>query len=129
MRDHALDAHYASACSCPVNRPGVAGNPLADATLDVFEQARPRSGVIRALRNYGDAVGDHRDGLTRDRDNASRAAVNPDRRPRVFRPPTPGPHVNVRDVVTPPHRGARRSNFCSPTAHSTRTSPRSLTRC
>lgn len=101
MRDHALDAHYATACSCPVNRPSVAGNPLAEATLDVFEEARPRSGVIRALRNYGEDVDAHRRGLIREQDSAARAAVNPGRpTPAIFEPDV-GPAVRVFDVVTP----------------------------
>ncbi|OBF32986.1 hypothetical protein A5724_20370 [Mycobacterium sp. ACS1612] len=101
MRDHALDAHYASACSCPVNRPSVAGNPLAEATLDVFQDARPRNGVIRALRQYRAAAIDHRAVLTRDQDNDARAAVSPDRpTPAIFEPDV-GPVVRVRDVITP----------------------------
>src|SRR5688572_920019 len=34
--DHALEAHYASTCSCPVSRPGVVDNPLAEELLDAF---------------------------------------------------------------------------------------------
>ncbi|WP_431965988.1 hypothetical protein [Nocardia sp. bgisy134] len=101
MRDHALDAHYTSACSCPVNRPSVAGNRLAEATLDVFREARPGNGLIDALSRYPEAVAGHRNDLTVGQDNASRAAIDPPRPTPAIFDPDAGPDLHVFDVVTP----------------------------
>ncbi len=89
--DHALEAHYASTCSCPVSRPGVVDNPLAEELLDAFmEHVDGVAGLVRRLRNYLDDR-DHRRGtIIGQRDQAARDAVAPATpRPEVITPPPP----------------------------------------
>ncbi|MBF6339722.1 hypothetical protein IU450_28085 [Nocardia abscessus] len=78
--DHALDAHYASICSCPVSRPGVLGNPLAEELLDVLQRIPEAEGVsdlVRELRGYLDARDRRRLALIVGRDQAARDSVAP----------------------------------------------------
>ncbi|MEV6426250.1 hypothetical protein [Nocardia sp. NPDC051463] len=89
--DHALEAHYASNCSCPVSRPGVVGNPLAEEVLKVFGGIEGVSGLVDRLKNYVVRRTRHRDGVIADRDRAARDAVAPTRPdPATIGPDTGG---------------------------------------
>jgi hypothetical protein len=93
--DHALEAHYAATCSCPVSRPGVLGNPLAEELLGAFGQIRGVGGLVDALRGYPEARDRHRGELIDDKDQAARDAVAPAKpEPTIVEPPQPpGPAV------------------------------------
>ena len=90
--DHALEAHYASTCSCPVSRPSVLGNPLADEVLDVLQGIEGVGDLVEGLRNYIALRDRHRYGMTSDRDRAARDAVAPTKpAPEIVPPGGGGP--------------------------------------
>lgn len=85
--DHAIEAHYASTCSCPVSRPSVLGNPLAEGLLGAFGQIPGVEGLVGALRGYPEAQLDHRNRLNDGRDRSARDAVAPVKpRAEIVRP-------------------------------------------
>ena len=95
--DHALEAHYASTCSCPVSRPSVLGNPLADEVLDVLQRHRGRRRSRRTAAELHRAAGpsplrdDQRPGPGRPRRRRTDQTGARDRPARRRRPSGPGP--------------------------------------
>lgn len=93
--DHALEAHYASTCSCPVSRPGVLGNPLAEEVLNAFGNVDGVAGLVRRLRNYLADRDHRRETIITERDQDARDAVAPATPlpETVAEPPAPGPNI------------------------------------
>lgn len=77
MPGHALDAHQASLCSSPVNRPTVSGSPLAGEVLRVFAGVDGLADLIGSLRGYDAYRARYRDGLAHAGVQAAQAAVTP----------------------------------------------------
>jgi hypothetical protein len=93
--DHALEAHYASACACPVSRPSVLTSPLASEVLDVLGDIEGLYGLVDGLRRYIANRNEQRAVWTYRHDQTARDALQ-----RVKPPPVPlGPVIN-----TPPAR-------------------------
>jgi hypothetical protein len=106
MRDHAVDAHYVSACSYPVGRPPVAASPLAAAVLDIFENEeslqRDTRFLVWALRHYPDIRRRYLRGVDRLGSEAANASVTPTPPLPSLHQPHNGPNLAPRINNPPP---------------------------
>lgn len=77
MPDYALAAHLASALCSPIDRPGVIGNPIAEAVFEALGGVDGAVQVVRDLKNYWEGKESHRQDLIEARNAAANAALDP----------------------------------------------------